>query len=202
MRCILSGVEIRRYLSFRTLIAKVVGLTAAFVSGNNLDFFLLFKLPIHFRLFDRKRRSDYSHIKYYLSPTYQNSFFQTHSSSTSWDSFFHSWSIQNDATFLEVLSAACAGGVTLAFGSPIGGALFSIEATSSFYLTSNLWKGFFVSACGAVLLTAVGELGSRPSPLKSLVLIYETNGFYFRLASHVILQSKWTVFLVSNSSEI
>jgi H+/Cl- antiporter ClcA len=58
-----------------------------------------------------------------------------------------------------VLSAACSNGVTLSFGSPIGGALFSIEVTSSFYLVSNLWKGFFVSATGAMLLTAINQFG-------------------------------------------
>jgi chloride channel 2 len=70
---------------------------------------------------------------------------------------------KNDATYLEMLSAACACGVTLAFGSPIGGVLFSIEVTTSFYLISNLWRGLFVSACAALLLTAVDESGMYPT---------------------------------------
>jgi hypothetical protein len=38
MRCILSGIEIRRYLSIRTLIAKVVGFISAYVAGEELGF--------------------------------------------------------------------------------------------------------------------------------------------------------------------
>jgi len=44
-----------------------------------------------------------------------------------------------------MVAASIAAGVAAAFGTPIGGVLFSIEVTSSFYMISNLWRGFFVS---------------------------------------------------------
>jgi H+/Cl- antiporter ClcA len=42
-----------------------------------------------------------------------------------------------------MLAAAVAAGVTATFGAPIGGVLFSIEVTSTYYFVSNLWKAFF-----------------------------------------------------------
>jgi chloride channel 2 len=94
--------------------------------------------------------------------------------------------LQNDASFIEVLSAACANGVTLSFGSPIGGALFSIEVTSSFYLVSNLWKGFFVSATGAMLLTAINQFGMERTICR---------GFFFVFVLFCVLISSVLSFL-------
>ena len=42
----------------------------------------------------------------------------------------------------EVLGAACAVGVTAAFGAPLGGVLFSIEATTTYFLTSYALEVF------------------------------------------------------------
>jgi chloride channel 2 len=42
-----------------------------------------------------------------------------------------------------MLAAAVAAGVTSTFGAPIGGVLFSIEVTSTYYVVGNLWKAFF-----------------------------------------------------------
>jgi hypothetical protein len=42
-----------------------------------------------------------------------------------------------------MLTAACAAGIVLSLGTPIGGVLFSIEALSSIYIMSNIWKSFF-----------------------------------------------------------
>ena len=46
-----------------------------------------------------------------------------------------------------------AAGIAATFGAPIGGVLFSIEVTSTFYVVSNLWKAFFCSVtCCAVFM--------------------------------------------------
>lgn len=38
--------------------------------------------------------------------------------------------VQNEAKRREILSSACAAGVAVAFGSPIGGVLFALEEVS------------------------------------------------------------------------
>jgi chloride channel 2 len=50
----------------------------------------------------------------------------------------------NDAVVLQYLAAACAVGIQLAVGAPIGGILFSIEVTATYYLVENLWRTFAV----------------------------------------------------------
>ena len=46
----------------------------------------------------------------------------------------------NKAVKLAILEAACAVGVSSTFRAPIGGVLFSIEVTSTYYMVANYWK--------------------------------------------------------------
>lgn len=48
-------------------------------------------------------------------------------------------------------AAAVAAGITATFGAPIGGVLFSIEVSSTYYMVSNFWKAFFCTTCGVIL---------------------------------------------------
>lgn len=50
---------------------------------------------------------------------------------------------------LELLAAACAVGVASNFGAPIGGVLFSIEVTATYFAVRNYWRGFYASVVGA-----------------------------------------------------
>ena len=40
----------------------------------------------------------------------------------------------------EILSAACAAGVAVAFGAPLGGVLFSLEEVSYFFPAKVMWR--------------------------------------------------------------
>lgn len=60
---------------------------------------------------------------------------------------------------MEVFSAAAAVGVSLAFGTPIGGVLFSIEVTSSFYLVGNMWRGYFAATFATLFLKIIHQSG-------------------------------------------
>lgn len=42
----------------------------------------------------------------------------------------------------EILTAASAAGVAVAFGSPIGGVLFAIEEMSHNFTNKTMWKSF------------------------------------------------------------
>ncbi|KAH8072271.1 voltage-gated chloride channel [Aureococcus anophagefferens] len=56
----------------------------------------------------------------------------------------------------QMLSAAAAVGVSAAFGAPIGGIMFSIEATATFYVTAHYWGAFFAATCGAFVSRELG----------------------------------------------
>lgn len=46
----------------------------------------------------------------------------------------------NEAKRREVLSAACAAGVSVAFGAPIGGTLFSWEESCTYFPAKVMWR--------------------------------------------------------------
>lgn len=52
----------------------------------------------------------------------------------------------------EILSAAVAAGVTAAFGSPLGGVLFSLEVCSSYFPPKTMWRAFWAAICTALVL--------------------------------------------------
>jgi chloride channel 2 len=59
----------------------------------------------------------------------------------------------------HALSAACAVGVASTFGAPVGGVLFSIEVTSSFYKSTTYWKAFLCAISGCMVFKVLGFVG-------------------------------------------
>jgi chloride channel 2 len=53
--------------------------------------------------------------------------------------------IANPARKKQILAIAVAVGVSVTFGSPIGGLLFSIEVTATYYNVGNLWKSLYAA---------------------------------------------------------
>lgn len=51
-----------------------------------------------------------------------------------------------------MLAASVAAGVTATFNAPIGGVIFSIEVTSTYYAVNDLWKAFFTAGCTILTL--------------------------------------------------
>ncbi|KJZ76036.1 hypothetical protein HIM_04492 [Hirsutella minnesotensis 3608] len=60
----------------------------------------------------------------------------------------------NEARKREVLSAAAASGISVAFGSPIGGVLFSLEQLSYYFPDKTMWQSFVCAMTAAVALQA------------------------------------------------
>ncbi|POI36068.1 hypothetical protein CIB84_000179, partial [Bambusicola thoracicus] len=67
----------------------------------------------------------------------------------------------------EVLSAAAAAGVSVAFGAPIGGVLFSLEEVSYYFPLKTLWRSFFAALVAAFTLRSINPFGNS-----RLVLFY------------------------------
>ena len=55
------------------------------------------------------------------------------------------------ASIQPPFAAACAVGVSSTFRSPIGGVLFSIEVTSTYYMVANYWKGFLAAISASLM---------------------------------------------------
>ncbi len=66
----------------------------------------------------------------------------------------------NDGKRREILSAAAASGVAVAFGAPIGGVLFSLEETSYFFPAKTLFRTFFCCICAALSLKFLNPYGT------------------------------------------
>jgi chloride channel 3/4/5 len=62
---------------------------------------------------------------------------------------------QNEARKREVLSAASAAGISVAFGAPIGGVLFSLEQLSYYFPDKTMWQSFVCAMIAAVTLQAL-----------------------------------------------
>jgi chloride channel 3/4/5 len=66
---------------------------------------------------------------------------------------------RNASKTREILSASAAAGVGVAFGSPIGGVLFSLEEMSNYFPLKTLWRSYFC----ALVATAVLAVSTQTS---------------------------------------
>ncbi|KAG1900670.1 chloride channel [Suillus fuscotomentosus] len=73
---------------------------------------------------------------------------------------YHTKYENNEAKRREILSAACAAGVAVAFGAPIGGTLFSLEEVSYFFPPKVMWRSFFCAMIAAVTLRFLNPFGT------------------------------------------
>ncbi|XP_070197620.1 H(+)/Cl(-) exchange transporter 4-like isoform X2 [Littorina saxatilis] len=67
---------------------------------------------------------------------------------------------RNEAKKREILSAASAAGVSVAFGAPIGGILFSLEEVSYYFPLKTLWRSFFCALIAAFILRSINPFGN------------------------------------------
>ncbi|KAI9507422.1 chloride channel [Russula earlei] len=66
----------------------------------------------------------------------------------------------NEGKRREILSAASAAGVAVAFGAPIGGVLFSLEEVSYFFPPKVMWRSFFCAMIAAMTLRFLDPFGT------------------------------------------
>jgi H+/Cl- antiporter ClcA len=59
--------------------------------------------------------------------------------------------MDNPAMLKQIFAASAAVGMSTVFNAPVGGLLFSIEVTSTYYLISNYWRSFMAATTGAVM---------------------------------------------------
>ncbi|KAE9567372.1 H(+)/Cl(-) exchange transporter 3 [Colletotrichum fructicola] len=92
---------------------------------------------------------------------------------------------ENEARKREVLSAAAASGISVAFGSPIGGVLFSLEQISYYFPDKTMWQSFVCAMTAAVVLQAFDPF--RTGQLVMYQVKYSTGWHGFELIPFALL---------------
>ncbi|XP_077617519.1 H(+)/Cl(-) exchange transporter 4 [Crocuta crocuta] len=107
---------------------------------------------------------------------------------------------KNEGKRREVLSAAAAAGVSVAFGAPIGGVLFSLEEVSYYFPLKTLWRSFFAALVAAFTLRSINPFGN--SRLVLFYVEYHTPWYMAELFPFILLGvfgGLWgTLFIRSN----
>ncbi|OQS04424.1 chloride channel protein 1-like [Thraustotheca clavata] len=135
-----------RYLRSRTLFSKSIGLITAQASGLSVG-----------------KEGPFVHTACILSHQFMKHtpFFQR--------------LYRNESLHRHMYNAACAVGVASTFGAPIGGVLFSIEVTSSFFLLSNYWRSFVAAVSGSITKNVLDYITQGQQPgFHSFQALYPT----------------------------
>ncbi|CAJ0599140.1 unnamed protein product [Cylicocyclus nassatus] len=126
MKTIMRGFVLKEYLSLRTLVCKMIGLTLSLGSG----------LPLG-------KEGPFVHVSSAVA------------SQLSRFMIGEEGAYANESRSQELLAAGCAVGVACTFSTPIGGVLFSIEVTSAYFAVRNYWRGFIAALCAATTFRIV-----------------------------------------------
>ncbi|XP_062480022.1 chloride channel protein 1 [Pezoporus occidentalis] len=122
LKTIMRGVVLKEYLTLKAFVAKVVGLTAGLGSG----------MPVG-------KEGPFVHIASICAAVLSK-----------FMSIFCGV-YENVHRQFDLLVAACAVGVGCCFEAPLGGVLFSIEVTSTYFAVRNYWRGFFAATFSAFI---------------------------------------------------
>lgn len=92
---------------------------------------------------------------------------------------------QNASKTREILSASAAAGVAVAFGSPIGGVLFSLEEMSSYFPLKTLWRSYFCALVATATLAAMNPF--RTGQLVMFQVEYKNDWHFFEILFYIFL---------------
>lgn len=92
---------------------------------------------------------------------------------------------KNEGKKREILSAAAAAGVAVAFGAPIGGVLFSLEEVSYYFPSKTMWRSFFCALIAAATLRLINPW--QDGRLVLFQVTYERDWHLFDLPFFLLL---------------
>lgn len=92
---------------------------------------------------------------------------------------------RSEGKMREIITAASAAGVAVAFGSPIGGVLFSIEEMSHAFSIRTMWRSFFCALMATVTLSAMNPF--RTGKLVLFQVTYDRDWHFFEIIFFVVL---------------
>lgn len=85
----------------------------------------------------------------------------------------------------EILTASAAAGVAVAFGSPIGGVLFSLEEMANYFPLKTLWRSYFCALVATSVLAALNPF--RTGQLVMFQVEYDRTWHFFELIFFVFI---------------
>ncbi|KAF2459093.1 chloride channel [Lineolata rhizophorae] len=92
---------------------------------------------------------------------------------------------RNASKTREILSACAAAGVAVAFGSPIGGVLFSLEEMSNYFPLKTMWRSYFCALVATALLAAMNPF--RTGQLVMFQVKYDRSWHFFEIIFYIII---------------
>ncbi|GAM90159.1 hypothetical protein ANO11243_081990 [Dothideomycetidae sp. 11243] len=92
---------------------------------------------------------------------------------------------RNAAKTREILSACAAAGVAVAFGSPIGGVLFSLEEMSNYFPLKTLWRSYFCALVATAVLSAMNPF--RTGQLVMFTVSYDRTWHFFEIIFYIVI---------------
>lgn len=113
----------------------------------------------------------------------------------------------NPSLSKQIFAAAAAAGLVTVFNAPVGGLLFCVEITTSYYFLSNYWKAFLAATAGGIsysLVLHAREGADRQFDLSYLQSPYDNWELFFYCFLGIIsgcialvylrVQQRWFIF--------
>ena len=85
----------------------------------------------------------------------------------------------------EVVTAASAAGVAVAFGSPIGGVLFALEEMATAFPMETMWHSFFTALVATMTLSAMNPF--RTGKLVLFQVSYDRVWHFFEIGGFILI---------------
>ncbi|RMZ92470.1 hypothetical protein DV736_g278, partial [Chaetothyriales sp. CBS 134916] len=85
----------------------------------------------------------------------------------------------------EILTASAGTGVAVAFGSPIGGVLFSLEEMAAHFPLKTLWRSYFCALVATAVLATINPF--RTGQLVMFSVKYDRDWHFFEIIFYIIL---------------
>ena len=153
LKMIASGTFIHSFLSFRTLVIKVVALSLSVASGMRIGKEGPF---VHIA-------ACVGHVISRLFPIYRKS----------------------NIKYRELIVACTGAGISVAFGAPIGGVVFSIEEITYFFSHHSLYQALICSIVSALMLQRLDP--THTGKLTMFQVKYHHSWHWFELFAFVLL---------------
>nr|DBA29646.1 TPA: hypothetical protein GDO54_005713 [Pyxicephalus adspersus] len=140
-----AGVVLEEFFTFRTFIAKLIGVTCTLAAGNTI---FLGKV------------GPFVHMGTILATLLGKIMVRIVGAK------------ENSSRKYELLIAGAAVGVACCFVAPVGGVLFSVEATATHFAVRNYWRGFFAATCAALMFRLLAVINSER---ETVAILFRTN---------------------------